>query len=188
MGIGFMHIVPVHRHDYPDGEATVKTALRWFQERELVENELSDCALGEAGYRLLPEISRIFEDGEPLQRLKIQGLALHYGARKVFHPMEGAEMHFACPACGYEQGWDASDSIGLWYSGEDDFPECPECKQHHHVTEYETRGSRGLEPAWAFSNIGMTIWNGPGSELATWFLDEMRALYGTELRIILSHI
>ncbi|MFT0138931.1 hypothetical protein ACEK07_22570 [Alcanivoracaceae bacterium MT1] len=181
------HIVPVHKGDYPDDHAKVKEILYWFQKRGMVENALSDCTLGEPGYRFLPEISRIFDE-EPRpdsseHTLLTHGLELHHGSRRVFHPMEGADLHFACPECNHDMGWDAADGISAWYEREDDYPQCRNCAKTFHITEYRTDHG-GKEPPWAFSNVAITLWNAFGEAFAPWFLDEMKTLYGTDILVV----
>ena len=183
------HIVPVHSGDYPDPEAKAQEILAWFQDRGMVASEPSDCTLEGLGYAFTPKIEALFiEPMDPrAHEGAIRGLSLHAGERRVFHPMEGADLSFVCPGCGHDQGWDAVDAIGAWFAGEDDEPLCPACGERFHISRYATdRG--GTDTPWGFSNLGITLWNDHGGDFRPDFLRTLRGLYGTDLRVVEVHI
>ncbi|MCH2558378.1 MAG: hypothetical protein MK005_13870 [Alcanivorax sp.] len=183
------HIVPVHTGDYPDAEAKAREILAWFQDRGMVAAEPSDCTLDGPGYAFTAKIQALFiEPMDPrVHDGTTRGLALHAGERKVFHPMEGAELSFVCPGCGHDQGWDGVDVIGAWFADEEDEPACPACGERFHINRYGTdRG--GTDTPWAFSNLGITLWNDHGGAFQPAFLDSMRALYGTDIRVVEVHV
>ncbi|ASK33283.1 hypothetical protein CEK62_02210 [Alcanivorax sp. N3-2A] len=189
MSTSCTHIVPVHTGDYPEDEAKAMEVLAWFQARSLVETDLSDCTLGKPGYRFTPEIGPLFiEAPDPRsQDLLTRGLELHHGGRTVFHPAEGAQLSFICPSCGHDQGWDALESIGDWYSRVEDCPRCPACGARYHINEYGTDAG-GTDTPWAFSNLGITFWNDHGGAFQPGFLEAMRGLFGTDIRVVEVHI
>lgn len=178
-----LHIVPIHQGDYPNAEQKAEEILKWFQDRDLVETEPSDCimSLEKNGYRFKPNIASIFNEdyGAYCDNLIVHGLELIAGKRTVFHPMEGAYLDISCPNCqfkidenmGYE--W-----ISDWYKNNgNDYPACPNCHTKTHLTEYD------IEPEWAFSNIGISLWN-THWDLTPEFLNEMKQLFGTDVKVV----
>lgn len=177
-----LHIVPKHKNEYPNAELKAKEILKWFQEKDFVETKLSNCTLGEKGYRFKPNIASIFNDGglwAYQKDLITHGLEIVYGKRTVFHPMEGAYLEIKCPNCnktidektGYE--W-----ISNWYENTNtDYPHCPCCSEKRHLTEYK------IEPEWAFSNIGISLWN-THWDLKSDFVSEMETIFGTEIIVV----
>ncbi|WP_298781622.1 hypothetical protein [uncultured Polaribacter sp.] len=179
-----LHIVPLHKEDYPNAELKAKEILEWFQKKGIVEKELSACILSKdkKGYRFKPNITSIFNEGELWayrDKYCIYGLELVFEKRTVFHPQEGAYLVIDCPNCnktideqlGYE--W-----ISDWYENKGkDYQNCPICKEKRHLTEYH------IEPTWAFSNIGISLWN-THWDLKSDFLNEMKQLFGTEIIIV----
>ncbi|PID33854.1 MAG: hypothetical protein CR955_00380 [Thiotrichales bacterium] len=179
-----LHIVPKHRDDYPDSELKAKEILTWFQEREMVEDCLSNCILStnQKGYRFKLNITSIFNDGTSWvhnDALLTQGLELAYGKRKVFHPVEGAYLTITCPSCGKAVDEEtAYHWIDDWHENKGkDYQNCPSCNEKRHLTEYE------IEPAWAFSNLGISLWNTPW-DLTTEFLSDMKKLFKTEIIVV----
>lgn len=192
MGVSCTHIVPVHEGNYPDAERKAAEILEWFKQRDIVESDPSDCLLGmdEFGYRFKPAIESILSPGDrpyaealfrhPPQTL---GLDLYVGERTIFHPMEGGSLETTCPLCGHSQDEDyVSDFLSGWLDATNDYPRCQGCGTEQHINAYR------FEQDWGFSNIGVTMWNFPGHPTGE-FLDEMRALFGTEtVRVVPVHI
>ena len=129
-----LHIVPIHKEEYPNTELKSKEILNWFQGKGLVESELSDCILSmdKKGYRFKPNIVSIFNDGELWaysDSLITHGLELVSGKRTVFHPMEGMYLEITCPDCnsiideniGFDWVANWSENSGTNY------PNCPNC-------------------------------------------------------------
>ncbi|WP_252106889.1 MULTISPECIES: hypothetical protein [unclassified Halomonas] len=187
---GFTHIVPVCEGDYPNAHEKVGELLAWFQAREMVEQQPSHCLFENEllGYRLLAPIASIWREPGLTDTLDLNvcGLELHAGERRVFHPLEGAELSFVCPACGFDQGWDALTAIGDWQAGDDDYPCCPGCQARFPINQFDTDAG-GTDVPWAFGTLGLTFHNG-GVDFAPWFLKAMRELTGCELRIVASHL
>lgn len=192
MGVGCTHIVPVHEDNYPDAERKAAEILEWFKQRDIVENDPSDCLLSKDkfGYRFKPAIESIVSlsdrpYAEALFKHPPQtfGLDLYAGERTIFHPMEGASLDAACPLCGHFQDNDyVSDFLSGWLDATSDQPRCQGCGTEQHINAYR------FEQDWGFSNIGITLWNFPGDQTGE-FLDEMRALFGTEaVRVVPVHL
>ena len=192
MSVSCTHIVPVHEGDYPNAERKVTEILEWFKQRGIVDNELSDCILSgdKFGYRFKPAIESIVSVRDrpyagalfkhPLQ---VFGLDVSAGKRMIFHPMEGGSLESTCPLCGHLQDDDyVSDSLSRWLDAANDYPRCQGCGIEQHINAYR------FEQDWGFSNIGVSMWNFPGHPAAE-FLDEMRALFGTEaVRAVSVHV
>lgn len=178
-----IHIVPIHAGEYPNAESKAKEILKWFQDRDIVENELSDCTLGkEKGYRFKPNVRSLFKGDELWaysDTLWTHGLEVVFDKRKIFHPVEGAYLELTCPDCKFK----IDENIGYewvsdWYeSTGTDYPICPSCKEKRHLTEYE------IEPEWAFSNIGISLWN-THWDLKPEFLSEMEKLLGMKVMVV----
>lgn len=152
-----LHIIPIHEGDYPNALHKAEEILQWFLERDIVENELSDCVLGNFGYRFKPQIASLFNDGEKWafrENLITHGLEITAGTtRKGFHPMEGMYLIIHCPNC--EQKIDTDTAflwVGNWTEGQNTF-QCPHCQYKAHLVRYT------IQPKWGFSNIGITLWN-----------------------------
>lgn len=171
-----LHIVPVHEGDYPDAEQKAQEILQWFLVRDMVKSNLSDCTLGNPGYRFQPNIATIFHNGKQWgyrENLHIHGLELHFGTKRiVFHPMEGEYLILTCPHCnqhikepiGYQ--W-----VGNWAEGQNIFT-CTSCGKENHLTSYS------VEPEWGFSNIGISLWN-THWDVKEEFISAMEALFKT---------
>lgn len=179
-----LHIVPKHKDDYPCSESKAKEVLTWFQQRDMVEDCLSDCILSTSkkGYRFKPNIASIFNKGESWKysdTLLIFGLELTYGRRKVFQPVDGGHLMISCPNCGKT----VEEKIGYhwisdWHENKGrDYHNCLNCNEKRHLTEYS------IEPEWAFSNIGISLWNGHW-DLKAGFLTEMEKLFKTEIIVV----
>lgn len=185
MSLDKTHIVPKHVGDYPNSEMKAKEILTWLQDNGMVENILSDCILTGEGYRILPGIISIYKEKHPnpmLFDLRTLGVEVHYGERKVFHPMEGADLIFRCPKCDHVV--DDENFISFfegWYNSINDYPQCNNCKNPFHISSYKTS-----EP-WAFSNVGITFWNS-GNDFEPWFLEKMKNFFGTEIIVVYAHI
>ncbi|PRY86283.1 hypothetical protein [Mongoliibacter ruber] len=153
-----LHIVPIHEGDYPNASQKAEEILQWFIEKDIVENELSDCTLSsQQGYRFKPAIADLFKDGEIWaysKSLKTHGLEITSGTtRKVFHPMEGMYLEIHCPHCKNEIDEETAFSwVGNWAKGQNTF-QCTHCQNKAHLVRYT------IEPEWGFSNIGITLWN-----------------------------
>lgn len=178
-----LHIVPIHEGDYPNAVAKAAEILKWFQERDIVETEASDCVLSldKTGYRFKPNIATIFNDGEQwaYNDLHTHGLEIEVGERQVFSPMEGMYLKITCPNCHTQINEDVGFKwIGNWCEqNETDFPVCPNCKQKRHLTAYS------IEPEWAFSNIAISLWN-THWDLKPEFIEEMEALFGMKVKVV----
>jgi len=63
MGVSCTHIVPVHEGNYPNAERKATDILEWFKQRDVVENDPSDCLLSNDrfGYRFKPVIESIMQ-------------------------------------------------------------------------------------------------------------------------------
>ncbi len=179
-----LHIVPKHKGDYPDSEQKAKEILAWFQDRDMVENHLSDCILAtdKKGYRFKPNIAAIFKDAQGQaysDTLLTHGLELTYGKRTIFHPLEGMYLIIRCPHCGKDIDEDTGFHwIADWYENQGkDYPVCPHCQEKRHLTEYD------IEPEWAFSNLGISLWN-THWDLKPELLTAMEDLLGTEVVVV----
>jgi rubredoxin len=107
------------------------------------------------------------------------GLEIYHGKRKVFHPMSGMELHIICPECNYEFEEDFGfECITNWMEYKDDYPVCPQCGEKRHLVKYQINEQEG---EWAFSNIGITLWN-PFPYLSEVFLNEMKRMFETDIR------
>lgn len=181
-----LHIVPLHEGDYPDPERKALELLAWFQERDMVEAEPSDCTLGDPGYRFKPAITKIAADAGQVREffrldLRTLGLELHFKGRTIFHPMEGVgAIRMICGACGHEHDDGRTGEFLLsWVEARDDCPRCAACGRASHITTYRFEDTG----YWGFSNLGITLWNFD-LDLSAAFLAEMRAIYGTEIRLV----
>jgi hypothetical protein len=182
-----IHIVPIHTGTYQNDKQKAEEILKWFQEREIIENTLSDCilSLDKNGYRFKPNITSIFKDGDLWaysDSLKTHGLELVFDKRTIFHPVEGMYLEITCPHCKYQ----FSDDFGFtcitqWYENINDYPICPKCKQKRHLIKYH------IEPEWAFSNIGITLWN-THWDFKTEFLEDMKQLFGSEITVVQARL
>lgn len=181
-----LHIVPVHQEDYPNTVQKAKEILAWFQDRDLVETEATDCTLGEKGYRFKPNIAALFKDGETWayrKDLHTHGLEISTGKRQMFCAGEGMYLEISCPNCNTKINEDLGYKwIGDWFSPDKtDTPTCPHCQQTRHLTEY------GLTPNCAFSNIGVSLWN-THWDIKPETIAEMELLFGTKVSIIIERI
>ncbi len=183
-----LHIVPKHKEDYRNSKLKAKEIVEWFQARDTVEHDLSNCILStdKKGYRFKPNIAAIFNDGDLWaydDSLRVCGLELTYDRRTVFHPMEGAHLIMRCPNCGKIIAEDmAYQWINDWYKNKGkDYQNCPNCNKKKHLTEYNT------EPEWAFSNIGISLWN-THWHLKPAFLAAMEKLFKAEVIVVAARI
>ena len=152
-----LHIVPIHEGDYPNPSQKAEEILKWFQERDLIEKELSDCTLGKFGYRFKTQIGSLFIDGEKwayCENLSTHGLEITAGTtRRVFHPMEGMYIEMHCSNCEKKIDEETAFSwVGDWAKGQNTF-QCPHCQYKAYLASYT------IEPEWGFSNIGISLWN-----------------------------
>nr|WP_314262463.1 hypothetical protein [uncultured Devosia sp.] len=152
-----LHLVPVHQGDYPNARDKAHQALAFLVERDMVEAQPSDCTLATApGHRFLPGARELFEDGDAIHLgLAVSGVSLECEGRRAFHPMESADLNLTCATCGRVHMFDeAVEFIPGWLSGEQEFPRCLACGTARHLAEWN------CQPEWAFSNLGLTFWNG----------------------------
>ncbi len=183
-----IHIVPKYINEYPNSKLKAKEILDWFKNREIIEEDLSDCILStdKKGYRFKPNVASLFNDGERWaysKTLKVHGLELVYNKRTVFYSMDGPGITIKCPNCettidenlGIEWVSDWYENIGT------DNKICPLCKKNNNLLQYDF----GTEVV--LSNIGISLWN-THWDLEHDFLEEMRKLFKTEIITISARI
>ena len=176
-----LHIVPIHEGDYPNASQKADEILQWFKERDLIENELSDCTLGKLGYRFKPQIASLFNNGDKWayrENLITHGLEITAGTkRKVFHPMEGMYLNIHCPHCDKEiEQETAFNWVGNWANGQNTFL-CTYCQNSNHLVHFK------IEPEWGFSNIGITLWN-THWDVKTGFINAIEHLFEMPVSLI----
>lgn len=188
MGSGCIHIVPVHAGEYTDAEAKAGEILAWFVERGMVEAEPSDCIMADRpGHRFTPAIAGLFEDNAAMDEvaaraMAVFGLDIHCTGKRVFHPMEDAQLEMGCPRCGHIHAMDeAMELVGTWYEGAERVA-CRACGEASPLAFYD------CVPDWGFSSIAITLWNTNG-DLNADFIAKMSALFGVEaVRVVRAHL
>ncbi len=67
-----------------------------------------------------------------------------------------------------------------WSKGKETYLTCPHCEAESKIDDYN------LGKTLACSNIGFTFWN--WSEFTTDFLNEIKTILGSDIKVILGHL
>jgi len=165
--------VIVDRDVSADDASILAAEIRdWLIARRIIEQELTDCALGDLAHRPGPLHTAAVEapaDATGGLSLQTNGLQIEVG-RTVFYTIGG---ELTCRACGVhfepEEGW--SEAVDDWYTGNDRaIFECPECGKPEQLVEWSG------EFPWGFGNLGFKFWNWP--PLSERFIQEVAAKLG----------
>ncbi|TQF09917.1 hypothetical protein FJV41_42150 [Myxococcus llanfairpwllgwyngyllgogerychwyrndrobwllllantysiliogogogochensis] len=177
MGDSFQTIVDrdASADDAPRLAAEVRD---WLVARRIIEQELTDCALGDSGHRPGPGHAAAVEEPDEetgVLSLQANGLQIEVG-RTVFYTI-GSEL--TCRACGAqfepEDGW--SEAVDDWYNGNDSAEfECPECGKPERLVEWSG------EFPWGFGNLGFKFWNWP--PLSGRFIQEVAEMLGHRIVLV----
>jgi len=152
--------------------------IHWLVKEGIIVPELSDCTLGNLGYApgenyqsiLIQEDSRLVE-------LNTNGVEL-FTERTVFHN-GGYELdHVGCPNCQthlIRTSW--SSALDEWMEAiGPGLVHCEHCNRETSIVDLN------FQPAWGFSNVGLTFWNWSGFRDS--FVQDFEKRVGESIRII----
>lgn len=166
--------------ELPDVSSKIKSTIKWLQEIDAINTELSECTLGQAfGYNISNGAKKLVKEPELLPYgLTSNGLGIAEG-RRIFTNMEGGLESIICPSCKINivnEEWDFFDT---WYRG-DDYVKCSVCNNLSNMLRFK------LEPKWGFSNVGFQFNNWP--EFKSAFITEFEQQIDCRVYVIYSHI
>lgn len=177
--------------------------IKWLQEREIIETELSNCVLGlnDFGYKPGKHYLDVVLYDEDILRLTVCGIETKM-ERQVFNAMGFTALtEMLCPNCrknrfegitpqdfymdnlsreqlqSFHAVFDVFDS---WVQNEKAELKCPHCKETALLSQYKIGDTISL------SNFGITFWNWP--EFKPVFVEQLREIIDHDIKMIVGRI
>ena len=181
MGDYFTSFAPL-RPKITQSKAIGFKLIHWLIKEGIVVNELSDCTLGNLGYAPGENYQSVLVEEDPrLIELRTNGVEV-FTERTVFHN-GGYELdHVRCPQCNTDlsrTSWSAALNEWMDDSGEV-LVDCSNCGSRTAIENLQ------FQPAWGFSNLGLTFWN--WTRFKNTFVQDLEQKIGSPVRVIYGKI
>jgi hypothetical protein len=180
----------------------VNVTLKWLQQKQVIETELTDCVMNhnKLGYRPSINYSNSVKYDEDIKRLTVCGLEIKT-EREIYKRMEfspATALH--CPICNdnrfegitpfqYYQDLLPPEPLIAFHEVQDAFNEwldhkkaklkCHKCNQDNLIEDYK------FEADVSFSNLGFKFWN--WAEFNDDFFFELEKNIGVTLKVAHEH-
>jgi hypothetical protein len=191
------HTITIVDLDASPEEADVlaQAILDWLVESDIVERELTDCALGEGGKGHRPGRDFMFATGEPedptvgnmnyaeFHPMATNGLQIIKG-RRMTVSVEGSYECAICPECQterpvFDEAWNQAGTE--WIETGTGMLACESCGRSANVSEWDH-----LDPI-AFGALTLEFWNWP-PPFSEEFLEAIRRRLGHRITVIHTSI
>ncbi|MEW4925289.1 hypothetical protein [Algibacter sp. 2305UL17-15] len=201
MSDSYITICPVKEVENPKKLAS--EFIQWLKSKEIIEKELSNCVLSLKGLGYKPGKKHlgVVSYDENILRLQVCGLEIKT-EREVFTGMSFTSFtDCVCPKCNknrfngiseediYSENLTSEQqesfstlhsALNIWSKNEAENLTCNHCNLDSKIDDYD------LGETLALSNLGFTFWNWP--EFKDEFIDDVKSILDTEIKVILGHI